>query len=123
MKNLSVKMLCVFVILCFLSLTMATLCLATETGTGSQNQGQSEEYKGDVENLPWTKPVNIIKAALTGPIAKAVSTIAIVVAGLGMSFGEGQQRKLFKVVFGVAIAMGAGILIQNMFSNSGGLGF
>jgi type IV secretory pathway VirB2 component (pilin) len=40
-----------------------------------------------------------------------------------MSFGEGQQRKLFKVVFGVAIAMGAGILIENMFSNSGGLGF
>lgn len=122
MKNLSVKMLCVFVILCFLSLTMATLCLATETGTGSQNQGQSEKYKGDVD-LPWTKPVNIIKEALTGPIAKAVSTIAIVVAGLGMSFGEGQQRKLFKVVFGVAIAMGAGILIDKMFSNSGGLGF
>lgn len=122
MRNLFGKMLVFFVIICILSLTMSALCLAADDKS-KDDAGGGEDYSSEVSALPWQKPLGVIEAALTGPVAKAVSTIAIVIAGLGMSFGEGQQRKMFKVVFGIAIAMGAGVLISNMFGGAGGLGF
>ena len=57
---------------------------------------------------PWLKAVDVLQQAFTGPIAKGLSLIAIVVAGLMFAFGEGgSKRALAGVVFGLGMALGA----------------
>ena len=49
-----------------------------------------------------------LKQAFTGPIARGLSLIAIVVGGLMIAFGEGgSKRTLAGIVFGLGMAMGA----------------
>jgi len=46
--------------------------------------------------------------AFTGPIARGLSLVAIVVAGLLWAFGEGDSKRMLAgVIFGVAMAVGA----------------
>ena len=57
---------------------------------------------------PWLKAVDVLQQAFTGPIAKGLSLIAIVVAGLMFAFGEGgSKRALAGVIFGLGMALGA----------------
>src|SRR5260370_31093720 len=37
---------------------------------------------------PWESAVNVLQAAFTGPIARGLSLVAIVVGGLMFAFGE-----------------------------------
>lgn len=57
---------------------------------------------------PWENAVNVLSAAFTGPIARGLSLVAIVVGGLMFAFGEGQSKRLIAgIVFGVGMAIGA----------------
>ena len=58
-------------------LTAATLTLAFPSL--AQAQG----------NSPWENAVNVLQQAFTGPIAKGLALVAIVVGGLTFAFGEG----------------------------------
>jgi len=57
---------------------------------------------------PWENAVAVLQAAFTGPIARGLSLVAIVVGGLMFAFGEGEsKRTLAGIVFGVGMAIGA----------------
>ena len=75
--------------------------------------------------LPWEGALDKILASLTGPVAKVVGVIAIVLAGFGIAFGEsgGTMRKLFQIVLGLSIAFTASSLVVELFGFSGGAVF
>jgi len=57
---------------------------------------------------PWENAVNLLETSFTGPLARGLSLIAIVIGGLMFAFGEGQTKKVFAgIVFGLGIALGA----------------
>jgi len=57
---------------------------------------------------PWETAVKQLQDAMTGPIARALSLVAIVVGGLMFAFGEGESKRMLAgIVFGVGMAIGA----------------
>ena len=65
---------------------------------------------------PWVDAVNELQAQFTGPIARGLSLIAIVVAGLMFAFGEGgSKRTLAGIIFGLGMAMGAANFLAWLF--------
>ncbi len=57
---------------------------------------------------PWENAVSVLEQAFTGPIARGLSLVAIVVGGLMFAYGEGAGKKTMAgVVFGVGMAIGA----------------
>jgi len=44
--------------------------------------------------LPWEGPLNQVLASFTGPVAKALCILAIVVIGFGFAFSEGNGHQL-----------------------------
>jgi type IV secretory pathway VirB2 component (pilin) len=57
---------------------------------------------------PWENAVNVLMTAFTSTIARGLSLVAIVVAGLTFAFGEGgSKRVLAGVLFGVGMAVAA----------------
>ena len=57
---------------------------------------------------PWVEAVNELQTQFTGPIARGLSLIAIVVGGLMFAFGEGgSKRTLAGIIFGIGMAVGA----------------
>ena len=75
--------------------------------------------------LPWEGPLEKILASLTGPVAKVLGVIAIVLAGFGIAFGEsgGAMRRIFQIVLGLSIAFTASSLVVSLFGFSGGAVF
>jgi pilus assembly protein CpaF len=60
-------------------------------------------------NSPWENAVNVLQQAFTSTIARGLSLVAIVLAGLTFAFGEGggSKRILAGVLFGVGMAIAA----------------
>jgi type IV secretory pathway VirB2 component (pilin) len=57
---------------------------------------------------PWENAVDVLRQAFTGPIARGLSLVAIVIGGLAFAYGEGQSKRLIAgIVFGVGMAIGA----------------
>src|SRR5689334_13449950 len=57
---------------------------------------------------PWENAVDVLKTAFTGPIARGLSLVAIVVGGLMFAFGEGQSKQMLAgIIFGIGMAVGA----------------
>ena len=57
-------------------------------------------------NSPWENAVNVLQVAFTGPIAKGLALVAIVVGGITYAFGEGGANRTFAgIVFGVGMAV------------------
>ncbi len=57
---------------------------------------------------PWENAVDVLQLAFTGPIARGLSLVAIVVGGLLFAFGDGQgKRAMAGIVFGVGMAIGS----------------
>ena len=78
------------------------------------------------ENMPWEGLLKRIENSISGPVARAISVLAIVVTGLGIAFGEGGggMRKMLWVVFGVSIAFAAaGFFMSDFFGFGQGLSF
>jgi len=96
-----------FYLSCVITTFLISNAYATETG------------------MPWETPLEKILNSLTGPVAKTLGVIAIVLAGFGIAFGEAGSglRKIFQIVLGLSIAFTASSLIVSLFGFSGGLGF
>jgi type IV secretory pathway VirB2 component (pilin) len=57
---------------------------------------------------PWENAVNVLMISFTGPIARGLSLVSIVVGGVTFAFGEGGSKRLLAgIVFGVGMAIGA----------------
>ena len=57
---------------------------------------------------PWENAVSVLQLSFTGPIARGLSLVSIVIGGVTFAFGEGQSKRLLAgIVFGVGMAIGA----------------
>ena len=57
---------------------------------------------------PWENAVSVLMTSFTGPIARGLSLVSIVVGGITFAFGEGGSKRLLAgIVFGVGMAIGA----------------
>jgi type IV secretory pathway VirB2 component (pilin) len=67
---------------------------------------------------PWEGMVNNLTAAVTGPIARGLSLVAIVVGGLTWAFEENHsKRALGGILFGIGMAVGATNFYVWLFGN------
>jgi type IV secretory pathway VirB2 component (pilin) len=75
--------------------------------------------------MPWETPLQTVQDSLSGPVAKAIGIIAIVITGLGFAFAEGgsAMRKGVGIVFGLAIAFTATTFISSFFNLTSGAVF
>ena len=65
---------------------------------------------------PWVMAVDELSKTFTGPLAKGLSLIAIVVGGLMFAYGEGgSKRVLAGTVFGLGMALGAANFMKWLF--------
>ena len=76
----------------------ADLLLAQGTTTTTTTTGSS----------PWVNVVNELTTQFTGPIARGLSLIAIVIGGLMFAFGEGgSKRAMAGIIFGLGMGDGS----------------
>ena len=75
--------------------------------------------------MPWEGPLTTVMQSLSGPVAKAIGIIAIVLTGLGFAFAEGGSalRKGIGIVFGLAIAFTATTFVSTFFNLTAGAAF
>ncbi len=76
-------------------------------------------------SMPWDSVLTTIENDLTGPVAVAVATIAVVMCGLGIALGQegSAMRKGFGICFGLAIALMGTTAILTFFGSSAGAVF
>jgi len=72
------------------------------------------------DSLPWETPLQKILESLSGPVAKILGVIAIIIAGFGIALGEAGSgvRRLFQVIFGLSIVFSAASLVVSLFGVS-----
>jgi type IV secretory pathway VirB2 component (pilin) len=65
---------------------------------------------------PWENAVTVLMTSFTGPIARGLSLVSIVVGGVTFAFGEGGSKRLLAgIVFGVGMAIGAANFMAWLF--------
>lgn len=65
---------------------------------------------------PWEQAVQRLQNAFTGPIARGLSLVALVIGGLMFAFGEGGSKKLLAgIIFGLGMTMGAANFLRWLF--------
>jgi type IV secretory pathway VirB2 component (pilin) len=78
------------------------------------------------DTLPWEGTLNTIIDSLSGPVAKGIATIAIIMLGFAFAFSEGgsMMQKVIGVVFGLSIAFGAASIVASFWgtTDTGGSG-
>ncbi|MBK7929272.1 MAG: TrbC/VirB2 family protein [Bryobacterales bacterium] len=68
------------------------------------------------QGSPWEVAVANLRDSFTGPIARGLSLVAIVVGGIMFAFGEGDSKRMLAgIVFGVGMAIGAVSFMAWMF--------
>jgi type IV secretory pathway VirB2 component (pilin) len=68
------------------------------------------------QSSPWENAVRVLEQSFTGPIAKGLSLVAIVVGGLMFAFGEGDSKRMLAgIVFGIGMAIGAVAFMSWLF--------
>lgn len=72
--------------------------------------------------MPWEAPLEQVVDSITGPVARAAGVIAIVLAGITITFSEGGSgvRKLAFVGLGIAIMFAAVSFFLDFFGFAGG---
>jgi type IV secretory pathway VirB2 component (pilin) len=73
--------------------------------------------------LPWEKPLQTIQGSLTGPVALAISVVALFAAGAGLVFGEEMSNFVKRVLIGVmslALLVAGSTFISNVFPSFNG---
>lgn len=90
----------------YCAVDMSDTSLNTSVGGGS-NTG-----------LPWEGPMMTLQRSLTGPVAKAVAMIVVVVAGIFVALGEGGPagRLVGRLVFGLGLLFGALTIISSFMA-------
>jgi type IV secretory pathway VirB2 component (pilin) len=65
---------------------------------------------------PWERAASRLEASFTGPIARSLALVAIVIGGLTFMFGEaGAKRALSGIIFGGGLALFAGQFLLWLF--------
>ena len=65
---------------------------------------------------PWERAANNLAITFTGPLARSLALVAIVIGGLLFMFGEGgAKRQLSGIVFGGGLALFAGQFLTWLF--------
>lgn len=68
------------------------------------------------QTSPWETAVQNLQTSFTGPIAKGLSLVALVVGGLMFAYSESSAKKVFAgVIFGLGMALGAANFMAWMF--------
>ena len=75
--------------------SLAAMLLLSGTGAFAQSTGGS---------LPWEGPLQTLVTSLTGPVAYAISIVAIVALGAGLAFG-GEMSESMRRMLQVGIAV------------------
>jgi len=67
--------------------------------------------------MPWEGPLQKVMDSITGPVAKILGVIVIVLAGFALAFGEvgSGVKRLLQVVLGLAIAFSAASIVGGLF--------
>lgn len=77
--------------------SLAAMVLLSGVGAFAQNQGG---------NLPWEGPLQTLVTSLTGPVAYAISVVAIVALGAGLAFGGEMSESMRRMLqVGVAVCL------------------
>jgi len=77
---------------------------------------------GTGEGLPWEGPLDKLKRSLSGPVAMAISLVALVACGATLIFGGDMNefsRKMVMVVMGVAVLVSSSSVLEMLFENTG----
>ena len=65
---------------------------------------------------PWERAANNLAATFTGPLARSLALVAIVIGGLMFMFGEaGAKRQISGIVFGGGLALFAAQFLAWLF--------
>ncbi len=74
----------------------------------------------DSAGMPWETPLQKVMTSISGPVAKILGVIVIVLAGLGLAFGEvgSGVKRLLQIVIGLAIAFSAASVISSLYTGS-----
>ena len=65
---------------------------------------------------PWERAAANLEASFTGPLARSLALVAIVIGGLMFMFGEGgAKRQISGIVFGGGLALFAGQFLSWLF--------
>src|SRR5436190_8515762 len=65
---------------------------------------------------PWERASLNLEASFTGPLARSLALVAIVIGGLMFMFGEGgAKRQISGIVFGGGLALFAGQFLAWLF--------
>ena len=65
---------------------------------------------------PWERAANNLAITFTGPLARSLALVAIVIGGLMFMFGEGgAKRQISGIVFGGGLALFAGQFLTWLF--------
>ena len=72
--------------------------------------------------LVWEKPTETIQQSISGPMAKAISIVVIVVSAFGWAFTDGGSflGKGIKIVCALAIVAGASTVLSGLFTSING---
>ena len=72
-------------------------------------------------DLQWEGPLDKLLKSFTGPVAKAVSIIAVVACGGMMAFGEAgsAMKRMLNIVFGISIVFAAVSWVPTFFGFTG----
>lgn len=79
---------------------------------------------GTTTGLPWESPMDTIKQSLTGPIALAISIIALAAAGAALVFGGELSeftRKIIMLVMALALLVSGASIMTKLFAASGAI--
>src|SRR5256884_795399 len=65
---------------------------------------------------PWERAANNLAATFTGPLARSLALVAIVIGGLMFMYGEGGAKcQISGIVFGGGLALFAGQFLAWLF--------
>jgi type IV secretory pathway VirB2 component (pilin) len=65
---------------------------------------------------PWERAALILESTFTGPLARSLAIVSIVIGGLMFMFGEGgAKRQISGIVFGGGLALFAGQFLAWLF--------
>jgi type IV secretory pathway VirB2 component (pilin) len=65
---------------------------------------------------PWERAANNLALTFTGPLARSLALVAIVIGGLMFMFGEGgAKRQISGIVFGGGLTLFAGQFLTWLF--------
>ncbi|STO28762.1 conjugal transfer protein TrbC [Fusobacterium necrogenes] len=72
-------------------------------------------------DLPWEGPLDKLLKSFTGPVARAVSIIAVVACGGMVAFGEAgsAMKRMLNIVFGISIVFAAVTWVPTFFGFTG----